>query len=60
VSFAFRSGGQSYEGFSQSADLVIDVRGMSAIALSADRKSVSIGSGASLGSVYAQSVPLDA
>jgi FAD/FMN-containing dehydrogenase len=53
VSFAVRSGGHSYEGFSQSPDLVIDVRGMSDIKLSADGKSVSIGSGASLGSVYA-------
>jgi FAD/FMN-containing dehydrogenase len=52
VSFAIRSGGHSYEGFSQSTDLVIDVRGMSAIQLSADRKSVSIGSGASLGAIY--------
>jgi FAD/FMN-containing dehydrogenase len=52
VSFAIRSGGHSYEGFSQNADLVIDVRGMAAIQLSTDRKSVSIGSGASLGAVY--------
>ena len=52
VSFAIRSGGHSYEGLSQSADLVIDVRGMTAIQLAADRKSVSIGSGASLGAVY--------
>ena len=52
VSFAVRSGGHSYEGFSQSGDLVIDVRGMAAVQLSADRKSVSIGSGASLGVVY--------
>jgi len=52
VSFAIRSGGHSYEGFSQNADLVIDVRGMAAIALSADKKTVSIGSGASLGAVY--------
>jgi hypothetical protein len=50
--FAVRSGGHSYEGFSQSPDLVIDVRGMTGIKLSADRKSVSIGSGSSLGSVY--------
>jgi FAD/FMN-containing dehydrogenase len=57
VSFAIRSGGHSYEGFSQNADLVIDVRGMSAIALSADRKSVAIGSGASLGSVYKALAP---
>jgi FAD/FMN-containing dehydrogenase len=52
VGFAIRSGGHSYEGLSQSADLVIDVRGMAAIQLSADRQSVSIGSGASLGAVY--------
>src|SRR3984957_7934619 len=52
VNFAIRSGGHSYEGFSQSPDLVIDVRGMKAIKLSSDKKSVSIGSGSSLGSVY--------
>jgi FAD/FMN-containing dehydrogenase len=50
--FAVRSGGHSYEGFSQSPDLVIDVRGMTGIKLATDRKSVSIGSGSSLGSVY--------
>jgi FAD/FMN-containing dehydrogenase len=53
LKFAVRSGGHSYEGFSQSPDLVIDVRGMTGIKLAADKKSVSIGSGASLGSVYA-------
>ena len=52
MSFAIRSGGHSYEGFSQNADLVIDVRGMAAVQLAADRKSVSIGAGASLGAVY--------
>jgi len=52
VGFAIRSGGHSFEGLSQSPDLVIDVRGMTTIRLSADRKSVSIGSGSSLGSVY--------
>ncbi len=52
VSFAIRSGGHSYEGFSQSAELVIDVRGMTAIRLAADKKSVAIDSGASLGAVY--------
>jgi len=52
IGFAIRSGGHSYEGFSHSADLVIDVRGMTGIKLSADKKSVSIGSGAPLGSVY--------
>ena len=52
IGFAIRSGGHSYEGFSQSPDLVIDVRGMAGINLSADKKSVSIGAGSSLGSVY--------
>jgi FAD/FMN-containing dehydrogenase len=52
VKFAIRSGGHSYEGLSQSAELVIDVRGMDKIKLSADGKSVSVGSGVSLGSVY--------
>jgi hypothetical protein len=52
LNFAVRSGGHSYEGFSQSPDLVIDVRGMTGIKLASDRKSVSIGSGSSLGSVY--------
>jgi FAD/FMN-containing dehydrogenase len=52
LSFAVRSGGHSYEGFSQSPDLVIDVRGMTGITLATDKKSVSVGSGSSLGSVY--------
>ena len=52
LGFAIRSGGHSYEGFSQSPDLVIDVRGMKGVKLSGDRKSVSIGAGSSLGSVY--------
>lgn len=57
VGFAIRSGGHSYEGFSQSPDLVIDVRGLAGIKLSTDKKSVSIGSGASLGSVYKALAP---
>jgi FAD/FMN-containing dehydrogenase len=40
LTFAVRSGGHSYEGFSQSPDLVIDVRGMAGIKLAADGKSV--------------------
>ncbi len=52
IGFAIRSGGHSYEGFSQNPDLVIDVRGMIGINFSADKKSVAIGSGSSLGSVY--------
>jgi hypothetical protein len=52
IGFAIRSGGHCFEGFSQSPDLVIDVRGMTGIKLSADKKSVAIGAGSSLGSVY--------
>jgi FAD/FMN-containing dehydrogenase len=59
LSFAVRSGGHSYEGFSQSPDLVIDVRGMTGIKLATDKKSVSIGSGSSLGSVYKALWPSD-
>jgi FAD/FMN-containing dehydrogenase len=59
LGFAVRSGGHSYEGYSQSPDLVIDVRGMTGIKLSADKKSVSIGSGSSLGSVYKALTPSD-
>jgi FAD/FMN-containing dehydrogenase len=59
VGFAIRSGGHSYEGLSQSADLVIDVRGMAAILVSSDKKTVSIGSGASLGAVYKALEPSD-
>jgi FAD/FMN-containing dehydrogenase len=57
LSFAIRSGGHSYEGFSQSPDLVIDVRGMQGIKLSSDKKSVSVGSGSSLELVYKALTP---
>ena len=57
LGFAIRSGGHSFEGFSQSPDLVIDVRGMAGIMLSADKKSVSVGAGAPLGSVYEALAP---
>jgi FAD/FMN-containing dehydrogenase len=57
LTFAVRSGGHSFEGFSQSPDIVIDVRGMTTIKLSADKTSVSIGSGSSLGSVYKALTP---
>jgi FAD/FMN-containing dehydrogenase len=59
LSFAVRSGGHSYEGYSQSRDLVIDVRGIAQIKLATDKKSVSIGAGSSLGSVYKALWPSD-
>lgn len=55
--FALRSGGHSYEGFSQSPDLVIDVRGMSQIHLEQDKSKVTVGSGAALGQVYQALAP---
>ena len=50
VPFAMRSGGHSYEGFSQSTGVVIDTRLMNAIELSGD--SVTVGAGAALGDIY--------
>lgn len=50
VPFATRSGGHSYEGFSQSTHMVIDVRGMQDITMNGN--TVEVGSGAALGQVY--------
>jgi FAD/FMN-containing dehydrogenase len=52
LSFAVRCGGHSYEGFSQSADVVIDLRGMAAIIVDAKAGLVTAGSGASLYHIY--------
>ena len=50
--FALRSGGHSYEGFSHSANVVIDVRKIAGMTLDAAGQTVTVGSGASLGAVY--------
>jgi FAD/FMN-containing dehydrogenase len=50
--FALRSGGHSYEGFSQSASVVIDTRLMNQIAFSRRARTMTVGSGATLGPVY--------
>jgi hypothetical protein len=50
--FALRSGGHSYEGFSQSASVVIDTRLLNAIAVDKATKTATVGAGASLGQVY--------
>jgi FAD/FMN-containing dehydrogenase len=55
--FAMRSGGHSYEGFSESASVVIDTRLMSAIKVDAASKTVNVGAGASLGSIYTALAP---
>lgn len=59
VPFAMRSGGHSYEGFSQSASVVIDTRLMNAIKIDAANKTVTVGAGASLGSIYKALAPHD-
>ncbi len=52
VPLAMRNGGHSYEGFSQSSGLVIDVRMMDSISLSENGDHATIGAGAVLGRVY--------
>jgi FAD/FMN-containing dehydrogenase len=52
VPFAIRCGGHSFEGFSQSPQVVIDVRGIEAVAVDLAGQTVTVGSGASLGAVY--------
>jgi FAD/FMN-containing dehydrogenase len=51
-SFAVRSGGHSYEGFSQSANVVIDLRGLKSIAIDATSGLVTVGAGVSLYKIY--------
>jgi FAD/FMN-containing dehydrogenase len=50
--FALRSGGHSYEGFSQSANIVIDTRLMNAISFDAAAKTMTVGAGATLRPIY--------
>jgi FAD/FMN-containing dehydrogenase len=52
LSFAVRCGGHSYEGFSQSASVVIDMRLMNTIAVDPRTSSATVGAGASLGDLY--------
>jgi FAD/FMN-containing dehydrogenase len=52
LSFAVRCGGHSYEGFSQSRDVVIDLRGLAAIAVDKAAGTVTVGAGASLFQIY--------
>jgi FAD/FMN-containing dehydrogenase len=52
VPFAVRCGGHSFEGFSQSPQVVIDVRGIADVTVDVAGQTVTVGAGASLGSVY--------
>lgn len=57
IPFAIRSGGHSYEGFSQSRQLVIDTRGLDALDIAADGKTITVGAGVGLGDVYKALAP---
>jgi FAD/FMN-containing dehydrogenase len=57
VPFALRSGGHSYEGFSQSASVVIDTRLMNKIELDTAGASVTVGAGTAIGDIYKQIGP---
>jgi FAD/FMN-containing dehydrogenase len=52
LSFAVRCGGHSYEGFSQSEDVVIDLRGLQTITVDTGAGLVTVGAGVSLYDVY--------
>lgn len=52
LNFAVRCGGHSYEGFSQSVDVVIDVRGLDTITVDKSAGLVTAGSGVSLYQIY--------
>jgi FAD/FMN-containing dehydrogenase len=52
VPLALRSGGHSYEGFSQSPGIVIDTRMMNDIVMSEDANTFACGAGAQLGMIY--------
>lgn len=52
LNFAVRCGGHSYEGFSQTADVAIDVRGLNRIVVDKTAGLVTVGSGVSLFQIY--------
>ena len=52
LSFGIRCGGHSYEGFSQSQDAVIDLRGLQDISVDTTAGTVTVGAGVSLYDVY--------
>lgn len=51
LAFAVRSGGHSYEGFSNSREVVIDVGGLSAVTFDKSNLTVTVGSGATIGDI---------
>jgi len=57
LSFALRCGGHSYEGFSQSKSVVIDMRLMNGVTVNVAAKTATVGAGVSLGAVYQAIAP---
>jgi FAD/FMN-containing dehydrogenase len=55
--FAIRCGGHSYEGFSQSTSVVIDMRLMNGISVDAKTNTATVGAGTSLGALYKAIAP---
>ncbi len=53
LDFAVRCGGHSYEGFSQSRNVVIDLRGLTTITVDKAAGTVTVGAGADLFQIYA-------
>ncbi|MBX2994353.1 MAG: FAD-binding oxidoreductase [Bdellovibrionaceae bacterium] len=53
IPLAMRAGGHSYEGFSSSTGLVIDVRPMNKMTMSQNAETVTVGAGGALGQIYA-------
>jgi len=52
LGFAVRCGGHCYEGFSQSSDVVIDLRGLATIKVDKAAGTVTVGAGAALYPIY--------
>jgi FAD/FMN-containing dehydrogenase len=52
VPFAVRSGGHSFEGFSQSSSVVIDTRMLNHVRIDPASQTVTVGAGATIGQVY--------
>lgn len=52
LAFALRSGGHSFEGFSQTTSVAVDTRLMNAVEVDDQGKVLTAGAGASLGAVY--------
>ncbi|HTE99751.1 MAG TPA: FAD-dependent oxidoreductase [Bradyrhizobium sp.] len=50
--FAIRSGGHSFEGYSNSSSVVIDLRGLKYITFDAMAQTISVGAGVPLGDIY--------